>query len=100
LAASDLRKATSAIAAALSLPRFSSTASCRIGWCSSAGTIQAEPLLSWPFSHTCDSATKPSSALPLETKPKAWPMLSPCTIFGSSRASTPSRVIVSRAAAP
>ena len=65
-----------------------------------AGTTQAEPLLSLSDSNTCDMATKPRSALPLETMLKVWPMLSPMTSLACSKGNKPILFIVCTAAAP
>jgi hypothetical protein len=63
-ASGPLRKVMKPVAASLPAPLFSSTASCRIGEYNSCGTSQREPV-SGPVN--CDSATKPSSALPVST---------------------------------
>ena len=53
--------------AGLPWPLASVTASWRIGPCSAVGTTQADPLAMAPSTITCDSATKPSAALPVAT---------------------------------
>jgi ABC-type molybdate transport system permease subunit len=64
------------------------------------GLVVGSLIYSLPFAITCDSATKPSAALPVATNWWVCAMFSPCTKRGCSRAARPSLSSACSAAMP